>query len=114
MEPGGSKFYLGNSSLTIRPEELPLLKRSAESGNVEASFRLGLYFDALTNRTEEAIYYLRKAADGGHRVARYNLGAILIESKDTVLREEGRKWLQMAADDGDSDARLLLMSARKP
>jgi TPR repeat protein len=54
----------------------------------------------------EAITWFRKAADRGHPLAQYNLARSHIEGKavenDLV---EAYKWLILASDQGDRDAR---------
>ncbi|CAL9757244.1 unnamed protein product [Musa acuminata subsp. burmannicoides] len=59
------------------------LRSCAECGNLEASLFLGL--DEIYNRRRKSLglHHLHKAMKGGHRVAAYTLGIILLQDPET-------------------------------
>lgn len=97
----------GNAGLAVDPHEMPGLVKAAEAGDATAAFRLSLYFESAPNQRSEVVRYLRIATKAGHPLARYNLGAILIDSENPTERDEGIRLLRAAAEDVE-EARMLL------
>lgn len=85
-----------------------LLSSAAGQHHTEAQFELAnYYFDARygEKNTEKALHYYTLAAQGNLVKAQYTLGKILYEGKDVSIEEdEGKKWLQRAAENGYPDA----------
>ena len=79
------------------------LKESAERGDIDAQFELGMVFvepGSTFQDTEKAVYWLSKASEQGHPGATYWL-AMEIVDKDTI---RGKELFEKAARLGDEDA----------
>jgi TPR repeat protein len=105
---GNSEVVPNSASLTINPKDFRKIVHAADLGDANAAFRLGLYFAALADNRDKAIYYYRIAAKLGHPIARYNLGILLLSSSVKVAQDEGVMWLRRAAKEGDNEAKELL------
>lgn len=91
----------------------PDLRQAAENGDIEAQYRVGraLMFDSSKGRagSEEAVAWLRKAADGGHTGAMIQLGKLyrvgvgVLQNFDLSL-----KWIRAAAIHGDAEGMMEL------
>lgn len=68
--------------------------------------RLRMHADA--GRDATAMASLRIVADTGNANAQRAIGEVLLKSKDSKRATEALDWLQRAADQGDSRAKLLL------
>ena len=82
------------------------LKRAAEAGESRGAYNLGcMYRDGEGGPTDKALAakYFRMAGDMGHVQGMTNYGLALFLG-DGVQRnpDEGKKWLQKAADAGDN------------
>lgn len=77
-------------------------------GDASAAFKLFEFHMFVARDRANAIYWLRHAAKNGHVIAQYNLGSLLIEENDPVLKGEALAWLEKAAAAGDADARRKL------
>ena len=87
------------------------LREAAAGGDAESAFRLGLeYYAGSAGRTrnpEVAVYWFRKAADGGNIPAYYNLGICLEHGVGTEKsRIAAYHAYRKAADAGLLQARL--------
>lgn len=101
-------FQLGfMASMGRIPGESPAkayeyLRRSADSGHLEASFLLGtLYIKGLGGQQpslEAGERYLKQAAERGHARAQDKLGQFYIKERNNPT--EAAKWFRMASDQG--------------
>ncbi len=77
----------------------------AYEGDAEAQYRLGLMFlhgTGVVVSTQEAVYWLSRAAEQGEPRAQYLLGAIYLSGKGlTSNREHGLEWWRAAAHNGN-------------
>lgn len=87
------------------------------SGRAEAQFNLAILYDdglGVTPDLARALQYYQEAAEGGSRAAAYRLG--LLHLRDPRLPEDpqqARYWLSRAAQDGDTEAAVLLDSLKR-
>lgn len=82
------------------------LRYDAQAGDAAAAWSLhGMYRDGrgVDKDPAQAAHWLRQAAQRGIVVARFNLGASLLEGKDGFAadRVEGARWIRLAAEAGD-------------
>ena len=97
----------GNST-----DDYAVLKQSAEAGDVNAQYALGLAFqhgaDGIKAYRPSAISWYFKAAAQGHREAQARLGAIFLEEaakrQNASDAEKARSWLTKAAAQGHPEA----------
>jgi len=87
----------------------------AYEGDAEAQYRLGLMFlhgTGVVVSTQEAVYWLSRAAEQGEPRAQYLLGAIYLSGKGlTSNREHGLEWWRAAAHNGNAAAQYGLGTA---
>ena len=80
----------------------------AYEGDAEAQYRLGTMFlhgAGIGVSTDEAVYWLSRAAEQGESNAQYLLGAIYLNGKGLRSdREHGLEWWRAAANNGHSAA----------
>ena len=80
---------------------IELLRESAALGDLPALYQLGLYYFegamGLDQNEEEALKYLEKAAEGGHVLARHNLGCV---EKDNGTHVAAMRHYRLAASEG--------------
>ncbi|MEJ0046551.1 MAG: tetratricopeptide repeat protein [Rhodospirillales bacterium] len=92
--------------------EFELLRQSAEAGDPDAQFTLGLLFqrgtDGIKAYRPSAIGWYFKAASQGHAEAQGNLGAMFLDEaakKNSASdADKARNWLTKAASQGNVDA----------
>lgn len=66
----------------------------------------------VAKNEQEAVRYLKEAADQGHSLAQYYLGLSYANGTGVIKNEqEAVRYYKMAADQGDEDAQLLLSKA---
>jgi len=96
------------------PAEVAKLERQALLGDAKAAFRL-LQSTAAgkSGVNPEAALWLTIAAENGHPIAQYNLGAKLLGGADPRDRVRAEYWLSRAAKAGDESAAQLLKRVRK-
>lgn len=90
-----------------------LMSAAAGKGHADAMGAVG-YFHAnglvVSKDAEEAAHWFRKGAEKGSAKARLNLGKDLLKRSEgsggdsAALREEGLRWIRMAADQGLPEA----------
>jgi TPR repeat protein len=90
----------------------------ADMGNIDAMYLLGnLYHKDFTDffdREELAVYYLKKAANLGHKEAMYDLGCKLNEEFSNWYNEEqATEWFEKAANLGHYPAMYELVKILK-
>lgn len=83
------KYGFGAHGITVDQSKcIGLLRQSAGLGCLEAQYSLGNLYDdgdmGLEQNSEEAYSWWEKAAEGGHVVARHNLGVKEAERDDCV------------------------------
>jgi len=92
----------------VTQEEMNILRDSAEHGNTEAQYILGLYYvrGMEENRnTDEGMFWLVCAADGGYADAQFDLGIIFAqEAENREEEEEAVRLLRRAARQGHEGA----------
>ena len=113
-ENAESLFQQARQHLTAMPTDyaaaLPLLEKAAEVGHAEAAFQLGgcmQYGMGTEPNRVQATYWLRKAAEGGHTPARYNL-ALLREDNGVPVETVIPAYLSLA-EEGHTDAQVRVM-----
>ena len=106
-----------NASSSISTKSTPIDSRerysqSAEQGNAEAQYELGLLYDlgyGVTQDYKEAMKWYRKAAEQGCASAQCKIGQMYILGngipKDIT---EADKWLRQSAEQGNADAQSWL------
>lgn len=98
-----------------------LWEKSAAQGNVEAMFQLGNAYtfgtQAAKNLSDpdvEAAQWYYKAATAGHAEAQFSLGLMLLVGKGVVEnRAEALRWIRLAADQGQPEAKRFLSTTDK-
>ncbi len=79
-------------------------RKAAEQGHANAQSNLAIVL-LNTQRGEEGVTWLKKAAKGGASRAMVLLGNLLLTGTGmTKNAEEAKKWLDQAAEQGDADA----------
>ncbi len=95
--------------------ELAKLEHEALLGDAKAAFRL-LQNTASADKgsaNPDAMRWLTVAAENGHPIAQYTLGAKLLGGADPRDRVRAEYWLSRAAKAGDESAAQLLKRVRK-
>ncbi|MFH8343009.1 tetratricopeptide repeat protein [Streptomyces sp. AM6-12] len=94
-----SQYALYVDDLGFRSEAEHWYRVAASHGFMSAAHNLGVLL-AESGRAQESYRWLRKAAEGGNVVSAYRLGVILRGEKSRELRQEGERWLALAAERG--------------
>lgn len=86
-------------------------ERAAEEGDIGAQFNMGMLL--LNSNDSEALeaasIWLERAAEGGNRAAQVNIGILSLWWPDFPLNKTaGRRWLEIAMDDGNGSAEKVL------
>lgn len=93
-------------------DEFGLLKCSAEQGDVDAEFSLGLmyyYGQGFEENNDEAFKWLKMAAEQGKREAQYLLAIMYSNGYGTEKdNDEALKWFKKAAEQGEREAQFEL------
>jgi TPR repeat protein len=92
---GGIRYNEGDYDVSVE-----YWAKSAELGDMEAHFRLGVIYmkEGVEKDEEKAVYHYEKAAIGGHPTARHNLGCYEEENGNI---ERAVKHFIIAANLGD-------------
>jgi TPR repeat protein len=96
-----------------RSAELSKLEREALLGDAKAAYQLLGKTALAGGGTSDSSYWLEVAAENGHPIAQYNLGAKLLGSVDPRDQVRSEYWLSRAAQSGDRSAAELLKQIRK-
>jgi TPR repeat protein len=95
-----------NTSFILEDAELKRQERAGASGDAKAAFRVSEHYGLGLGNVPAQKLWLQRAAERGHTIAQYNLGAILYFEKDF---DEAKKWLEAAeasaAASGDAETR---------
>ncbi len=103
------------TSTSFPAGDLAKLERQALLGDAKAAYRL-LGNAALAGKpgtNDDTAFWLAIAAENGHPIAQYNLGAKLLGEADPRDRVRAEYWLSRAAKAGDASAAQLLKRVRK-
>lgn len=103
------------SPYQIPPDQLAKLEREALLGDAKAAHRL-LSRVALSSAavdSKETTFWLTVAAENGHPLAQYYLGAMLLGRADRRDQVRAEYWLARAAKAGDESAARLLKRIRR-
>jgi TPR repeat protein len=83
-------------------------KKSAEQGNADAQFRVGVMYDngqGVTEDKKQAFHWYKKAAEQGNVSAQFNLGSLYEEGAGVDKnKEEAAYWYRKAYKSGHSRA----------
>jgi prolyl 4-hydroxylase len=84
------------------------MQQRADSGDAEAQMNLAVTLDN-SGLHNQALDWLRKAADNGHAPAQHVLGARLLVGRAAPFEpDEGARWIRSAADRGLPEALALM------
>lgn len=108
-----NKPVVGVAAFNLSEQEVAALEAAADKGTAEAAYRLAMYYEFVRLNTQRANQYLERAANLGSVPAKSFLGGKLLQSDDSIRREQGRRLLQEAAASGDENAREILSQSRK-
>ena len=80
------------------------LKKSAEQGEAEAQFNLGVMYDfgeGVPQDYKQALYWYKKSAEQGYAKAQFNLG-LMYDSGKGVIQDyiEAYAWINVAGANG--------------
>lgn len=90
---------------------VPLLRKAADAGHVEAAVVLGTIYDAA-EQDDEAVIYFRKAADAGNPDGMYGLANMLLAGEGVKKDVDGARVLFLkAANAGQKTAVQVLAEA---
>ena len=103
---------LASQGATSAQTPLAATRQSADQGDAQAQFNLGLMYDlgqGIPEDDAEAAAWYRKAADQGIAGAQYNLG-LMYRNGDGVPRDftQAAAWYRKAADQGHAFAQYTL------
>lgn len=89
------------------------MNRLAEAGDPVAAHEVGMMWlrgqGVPARNPEEAVRWLRIAAEGGHPQGQFQLGFQLIHAEGNAANPaEGAEWIRRSAEQDDPDAALLL------
>jgi TPR repeat protein len=111
---GAGLRVAADDSRAISPAERAKLEQQALLGDAKAAYRLlGNAALAAAPGAGDASFWLAVAAENGHPIAQYNLGAMLLGHADARERVRAEYWLARAAKAGDASAAQLLKRVRK-
>lgn len=100
-----------SDSFRVGLEEQQALEARAGKGDAVAAFRLFEHFAFAARDDVAARLWLRRAAEMGHIVAQYNLGAALVDEGES---REAAQWLTRAAEaakrSGDAETERLAVA----
>lgn len=102
---------MDNSSYTDSvSSDLKTTQASADRGDAEAQFHLGVYYANLkAHDYAQASHWFLQAAMQNHSLAQFNLG-VMCSLGQGVAKDEAKalQWFQKAADQGDCGAQFYL------
>lgn len=119
----GSVFFVGPvwasdkeaivaTVMSITPQDVELIEKYAQSGDVKAQTVLGMTYalgKATSQNDIEAAKWYRKAADKGFTIAQYELGIAYDNGKGLKKNHaEAAKWYRKAAEQGFIEAQTNL------
>lgn len=108
------KVYRDGIGVSADPKQaMDWFRKSAEAGNACSAYALGKLLlsgaEGVPKDAEKAVSYLTASAESGYQYAQYALGKLyLLERVVKQDREEGLKWLNLAAAQGNTYAQLFI------
>jgi hypothetical protein len=116
----GMLNYYGRGMKENEPTAMELWEKSAAQGNTEAMFQLGKAYTFgsqiaknIADPDVEAAKWYYKAASAGHAEAQFSLGLMFLVGKGVVEdRAEALRWIRLAADHGQAEARRFLAGSK--
>jgi TPR repeat protein len=106
------RYQMGDGVPKDSTKALKWYSKSAEQGNTDAQYGLGLCYwkgDGITKNQESAVKWWRKAADNGNAIAQYNIAVCYAKgigmTKDYT---EAVKWWRKAAEQGHAESQVCL------
>lgn len=107
-----SKAYVVDN-LRLSKIELNDLIAKAQTGDMWAANALGMYYDIAGKNFDKTVYWLRISAYRGNPIAQYNLGSVLQRDRTRTNYIEALRWLELAEQNGVSQARYPKQNALK-
>ena len=111
---------LGQGPHPDHVQEIAYLRKAAEQGDDQAEFFLARYYssgyaDIIPQSDAEALVWYRRLADQNRMGGRFQVG-VAYELGKGVPRDmvEAHRWFQLAANDGDQDAKNELAKLDAP
>jgi TPR repeat protein len=94
-------------------EAVEWYRKAAEQGNVDAQFRLGVWYrhgTGVAKDETEAVVWYRKAAEQNNALAQCNLG-LCYDNGTGVAKDEAKavEWYRKAAEQGNARAPCIHM-----
>lgn len=108
------KVYRDGLGVPADPKQaMEWFQKSAEVGNGCSAYALGKLLlsgaEGVPKDVEKAVSYLTASAESGYQYAQYALGKLyLLERAVKQDREEGLKWLNLAAAQGNTNAQFFI------
>jgi uncharacterized protein len=106
LQSAGSSAVRPSGEVSNKEQEIAILKKRAESGDVRAQVELGTAYaegNSVVEDDVEAIKWFRRAAEKRDAAGEYSLGEMYLSGRgvNTDLAE-AVKWMRRAAEDGDA------------
>ena len=99
-------YYFDLQSIKDDPDEVALLRKSAEQGNARAQNNLGVMYaegKGVSRNDSEAVKWFRKSAEQGNSAGQSNLGEMYRDGRGvTPNDEEAVSWFQRSAEQWDA------------
>ncbi|MDY6337131.1 MAG: maltose/maltodextrin ABC transporter substrate-binding protein MalE [Succinivibrionaceae bacterium] len=99
-------YYFDLQSIKDDPDEVALLRKSAEQGNALAQNNLGVMYaegKGVSRNDSEAVKWFRKSAEQGNSAGQSNLGEMYRDGLGvTPNDEEAVSWFQRSAEQWDA------------
>ena len=99
-------YYIGFQTITVGPDEVQRLRKSAEQGNALAQNNLGVMYaegKGVSRNDSEAVKWFRKSAEQGNSAGESNLGEMYRDGRGVIHNdEEAVSWFQRSAEQGDA------------
>lgn len=93
------------SSYALSEDQKKALVEQHDSGDIEAAFKLWLYFEFVAGDRIQAYKWLKKSAIGGNSIAQFNLGLRMGGEKNFGSCIEAFYWFSLAEKNGVDRAR---------
>lgn len=104
---------MGNQAYVLSMSEIEGLENAAIDGDGVAAFRLSRYYLMIRLEPQQAIKWMRIAAENNYPPAYYNLAFLMRNDPDAASRRRTRYWLQRAVREAPEASALLAASLLK-